>query len=117
MIRDPEAFLPLPQLPLQILLALAAGGPAHGYAVIKRIEEMMPGAQPSSGSLYLAMVRLKERGLLAEADPPEHEETDARRRYYRLTPLGKEVTEAESRRLAKIVSIAESADLLPRVAE
>lgn len=117
MIRDPEAFLPLPQLPLQVLLALAAGGPAHGYALIKRIEEIMPGAQPSSGSLYLAMVRLEERGLLAETDPPEGEGTDARRRYYRLTPLGKEVIEAESRRLARIVSIAESAALLPRASE
>lgn len=116
MLRDPEAFLPLPQLPLQILLALAAGGPAHGYAVIKRIEEMMPGSQPSSGSLYLAMVRLEERGLLAETDAAG-KKTDSRRRYYRLTSLGQEVIEAESRRLAQIVSIARQADLLPRTAE
>jgi len=118
MLHDPESFLPLPPLPLHILLALVSMGPAHGYALIKRIEEMSPGRTPSSGSLYLAMARLEERGLLKEADPPEDEaEGDARRKYYALTPLGRRVLEAESRRLAALVALAEAADVLPRRAD
>lgn len=114
MSRDPESYLPLPQLPLHILLALASGGPAHGYAIIKRIEGMTPGSPPSSGSLYLAMVRLEERGLLVETAAPESEgDADTRRRYYALTPLGRRVLEAESRRLAALVALARAADVLP----
>ena len=108
---SPDDFLPLPHLPLHILLALA-GDTMHGWAVIKRIEEMTSGATcPSSGSLYLAMGRLEERGLLEEVASPV-EDADARRRYYRLTPLGRRVLEAESQRLAGLVEIARAADVL-----
>ena len=50
-----------------IALALATEAPLHGWAIIKRIKEMTEGrTAPSSGSLYLAMVRLEERGLLEQ---------------------------------------------------
>jgi DNA-binding PadR family transcriptional regulator len=109
---EPEAFLPLPHLPLHILLALSRGETLHGWAVIKRIEEMTGGSScPSTGSLYLAMVRMAERGLLEEVPAPSDEE-DARRKYYRLTALGRRVTVAESSRLAGLVEVARAADLL-----
>ena len=109
---DPQSFLPLPHLPFHILLALGTVGTAHGYAIIKRIGEMTEGrTAPSSGSLYLAMVRLDERGLLQEAPKPSSED-DARRRYYRLTPLGRRVLEAESQRLAGLVELARLAHAL-----
>jgi DNA-binding PadR family transcriptional regulator len=101
----PGRLLPLPHLTYLVLLALAQGQ-AHGWAVIRRIREITEGAtNPSSGSLYLAMVRLAERGLLEEAEAPAAE-TDERRRYYRLTAFGRRVLEAESARLASLVAAA-----------
>ena len=109
---EPESFLPLPHLPLHILLALATEAPLHGWAVIKRIKEMTEGrTAPSSGSLYLAMVRLEERGLLEQVDTPV-EESDQRRRYYRLSGFGRSVLELESRRLAGLVEVARAANML-----
>jgi DNA-binding PadR family transcriptional regulator len=111
---EPQDFLPLPHLPLHILLALADGEPMHGWGVIKRIDDMTEGATcPSTGSLYLAMGRLQERGLLDEVEAPA-DDLDARRKYYRLTRLGRRVLEAESRRLATLVDVAEAARLLDR---
>jgi len=105
-------LLPLPHLTYLVLLALARGL-AHGWAVIKRIEGITAGAtQPSSGSLYLAMVRLEERGLLEEVEAPS-DDLDARRRYYGLTTFGRCVLEAESRRLSELVREAVSAGALP----
>ena len=102
----PESFLPLPHLPLHILLGLAAGQPAHGWAIIKRIGEMTEGrTSPSSGSLYLAMVRLGESGLIEQVEAPAAE-TDARRRFYTLTSLGRRVLRAETERLSSLVDLA-----------
>ena len=107
---DPQAFLPLPTLSYYVLLALGEGD-AHGWAVIKRIRELTEGtANPSSGSLYLAMVRLEDDGLIAQSATPDGD--DERRRYYRLTALGRDVARAESRRLDRLVRRAGALDLL-----
>lgn len=109
---DPEELLPLPHLPLHVLLALSAEESMHGWAIIKRVEEMTDGRTcPSTGSLYLAMGRLKERGLLEEIAAPDAD-ADARRKYYRITPFGRRVIEAESRRLAGLVEMARASRLL-----
>ncbi|MCI0433913.1 MAG: helix-turn-helix transcriptional regulator [Gemmatimonadetes bacterium] len=107
---DAHEFLPLPNLTYLVLLALAEGD-AHGWEIIRRIRPLTEGQpDPSSGSLYLAMVRMEERGLLAESKAPRH--VDARRRYYRLTPLGKRVLAAESARLESLVEQARRLDVL-----
>jgi DNA-binding PadR family transcriptional regulator len=107
---DPRRFLPLPTLPYHILLALGEGE-AHGWAIIKRIRELTDGAtNPSSGSLYLAMARLEDDGLIAERPTPAGD--DARRRYYRLTPSGRDVARLESQRLERLVRHARALDLL-----
>ena len=107
---DPRRFLPLPSLSYYVLLALGEGA-AHGWAIIKRIHELTGGtADPSSGSLYLAMVRLQDDGLIAGSATPAGD--DARRRYYRLTALGRDVARAESQRLARLVTRARALDLL-----
>ena len=105
-----QRFLPLPSLSYYVLLALGEGD-AHGWAVIKRIRELTEGsANPSSGSLYLAMVRLEDDGLIADSPTPPGD--DARRRYYRLTPLGRDVARAESQRLQRLLRRARALDLL-----
>lgn len=111
---DPSGFLPLPDLTLHVLLALA-DGPLHGWAAIKRIEELTRGRKsPSSGSLYLAIVRLEDRGLLEEVPPPpDVERDDERRRYHRLTVLGRRVLEAETERLAGLVEVARRSGVGP----
>jgi DNA-binding PadR family transcriptional regulator len=59
------------------------------------------------------MVRLEDRGLLQETDAPAGETSDdARRRYYRLTPLGRAVLRAETQRLAELVEIARRSRVL-----
>lgn len=99
---NPSDFIPLPNLPLHVLLALAEGE-RHGWGIIKRIEEITAGDQsPSSGSLYLAMSRMEVQGLISDAPAPA-DETDSRRRYYRLTAVGRAVLAREVERLGGLV--------------
>ena len=113
--HDLDHLLPLPHLSTLVLLALAEGD-AHGWAVIRRIRDITDGeTSPSSGSLYIAMLRLEERGLIEETESPAEEgDVDARRRYYRMTTFGRRVLEAESRRLERLVSEARRWKLLDR---
>lgn len=99
-------------LTFQILLALADEG-RHGYGIIKEIEERIGGGTaPSTGALYLALRRMASEGLIKNAPAPV-ESGDARRRYYRLTELGRLRAEEESMRLAVLVAAARSKNLLP----
>jgi DNA-binding PadR family transcriptional regulator len=110
----PEPTLPLTHLSYHVLLALA-DRPRHGYGIIKEIEAETGGAMsPSTGALYLALQRMEEEGLLeAATERPAEDEDDARRKYYRLTALGRRVATAESVRLAALVRVAASKHLVP----
>jgi len=101
-----ERHLPLPHLAYQVLVVLA-GGPQHGYGVAKEVEVLSDGrTRPGTGSLYLSLSKLCEDGLVEESDPPPGAKADARRKYYRLTALGRRVALAESRRLEGLLSRA-----------
>lgn len=103
----------LTPLTFQILLALA-DQPRHGYGIIKEIEVRSgPAAAPSTGALYLAVQRMESEGLVEEAPRPRGE-TDARRRYYRLTAVGRVTARDESVRLAALVASAREKKLLPQ---
>ena len=93
-------FLPLTPVSFEILLALA-GGEQHGYAVMLDVERRTSGAiSLHAGSLYRALNRLLEAGLIQELDErPDRQHDDERRRYYRLTPRGRKAAEAEALRL------------------
>jgi DNA-binding PadR family transcriptional regulator len=110
-----EAFLPLAELSFQILLALGRGR-AHGYAVGKEIEERTDGRlNPTTGSLYQALRRLRERGLIVETEAPSDDDAgDARRRYFTLTPLGREVMAREVSRLEGLIAVARERALAPK---
>ena len=104
----------LTPLSAAILFALADGA-SHGYAIIKEIEELTDGEMsPHTGSMYLALHRLLEDGLIAAESPAKGE--DARRRYYRLSDAGREAARLEARRLAQLVKVASAKRLIPRSA-
>lgn len=108
-----EAFLPLQHLTFYILVALA-DEPRYGYDIGREIEERSGGRiQPSIGSLYLAIQRLEQQGLIRESKRrPADTRDDARRRYYLATELGREVAAAEARRLAGLLDVARERNLL-----
>lgn len=97
---EPGSFLPLTPIAFEVLLSLA-GGDAHGYRILTDIEERTGGRlRPHPGTLYRAIARLVEQGLLEELDErPDPERVDERRRYYGLTELGRRVAAAEAARL------------------
>src|SRR5439155_9899904 len=105
--REAEAFLPLPSATLHILLALADED-RHGYAIIQDIAARTDGAlKLSAGTLYRSIQRMLEQGLIVETDErPAPELDDERRRYYRITPFGTAVAQAEAARLAGLLRMA-----------
>ena len=101
---NPGRFLPLSPYQFHILLALT-DRELHGYAMILDIEQRTDGAlRLGTGTLYTAIARLVELGLIADAGRPPKE--DERRRYYRLLPLGRSVLKAETARLEALVRAA-----------
>ncbi|HEV3140206.1 MAG TPA: PadR family transcriptional regulator, partial [Vicinamibacterales bacterium] len=113
-IREAETFLPLPSATLHILLALADED-RHGYAIIQDVAARTDGAlKLSAGTLYRSIQRMLEDGLIVEPrERPDPDEDDERRRYYRITPLGRAVAKAEVRRLADLVRMARACGLAP----
>jgi DNA-binding PadR family transcriptional regulator len=101
---EPRQFLPLTAQQFHILLALT-GAHRHGYGIIRDVAERTEGAlRLGTGTLYTALARLEALALVDESDrrAPAHEDDD-RRRYYRLTPLGRAVLKAETERLEALV--------------
>ncbi|HSR51378.1 MAG TPA: PadR family transcriptional regulator [Acidobacteriota bacterium] len=109
---DPRAHLPLTPLAFHILLALGQE-PLHGYAIIQDIEARTEGAMKlRSGTLYNAIRRLEADGLLAPSERrPAPDRDDQRRNYFRLTELGREVAHLESKRMASLLTTAQSRQL------
>ena len=104
---DADRFLPLTAVVFEILLALA-DGERHGYDVMQDVERRTNGRIAlHAGTLYRALSRLLDQGLIEELDErPDSGTDDERRRYYRLTPLGRAVARAEADRLRSQVSAA-----------
>lgn len=105
--RDPRSFLPLTPRVYHVLLALA-DGPLHGYGVILAVQQLTENViVMRTGTLYILVRRLLDQRLIEECDErPGPDEDDERRRYYRLTELGRSVLEAESLRLQSVVAAA-----------
>jgi DNA-binding PadR family transcriptional regulator len=104
---DPADFLPLTPAIAHILLALADQD-RHGYAIMQEIERMTGGSvRMGPGTLYGTIKRMMASGLLEEADErPDPQMDDERRRYYRATPLGRDVLSAETARMSTLVTTA-----------
>lgn len=115
---DPSAFLPLKDLVFRILLALL-DGELHGYSLVKELRERQEGRRSvAPGHFYRTLRTMTESGLIEESDRrPDPELDDERRRYFRLTELGRRTLAAEARRLEKLLADARRHDLLPRPGE
>jgi len=112
--KDPREFLPLTPAVLEILLALAEED-LHGYAIMREVEQRTDGeTRLGPGTLYRSVGQLLERGWIREADErPDPELDDERRRYYRLTDLGRKAAMAEVERLEELVRTAHRKGLSP----
>ena len=110
---EPDSFLPLTPAVFHILMALAKGD-SHGYAIMQDIETNTDGRfRIGPGTLYGSIKRMLASGWIEEVDErPDPDLDDERRRYYRLSGLGRRVAEAEAQRLASMVSLARDARLL-----
>ena len=112
---DPVEWLPLPQAQYHVLVALS-GGEQHGYVIMRSVEETSNGVvRMGPATLYGTLKRLSELGLVEEVSDRPRVDDDQRRRYYRLTGIGREVCLAESDRLAALVSRSRT-NLRPRTA-
>lgn len=104
---DVARLLPLPRATFHVLVALQEG-PLHGYAVKQRVQELSEGVvRMAPATLYETLHRMRERGLVEEADPggPAGED-HPQRSYYRLTEHGRAVLAAEVHRLGAMVDHA-----------
>ncbi len=110
---DPREHLPLPPHDFNILLALLEA-PQHAYGLSRSVDEDDGPLTLEIGSLYRILSRLSAAGLIESASPAEaaggHE---ARRKYYRITPLGRRVAAAEAQRLDAVLRLARRHRLLP----
>src|ERR1039457_3333823 len=105
---DPKDFLPLHANWFHILLSLV-GREQHGYGIMQEVLERTDGAvRLWPATLYGSLKRLTGGGLIEEPEErPAPQLDDARRRYYKLTPLGKRVLELECERLEEMVLMAQ----------
>jgi DNA-binding PadR family transcriptional regulator len=110
-VTDVSRHLPIKPVELLILTVLAKGD-RHGYGIRQDVLEHSNGAiEVEAGNLYRHLRVLEDEGLITDAPVPRHE-TDERRIYYRLTPLGRRVLTAELERLRALLSLAMSSGIL-----
>ena len=103
----PEDFLPLAPAVFHILLSLAEGE-RHGYALKREIARRTDGKlNLGAGVLYGSISKMLALGLIEESDErPDPHLDDERRRYYRVTALGRRVAQAETARMKELVQLA-----------
>ena len=107
----PGDFGSVTAMEFEILLSLA-GGDLHGYAIIQEIGERSNGTLTvRPGTLYRAISRLLDTGLIEEVEGRGTED-DERRRYYSMTKAGRQAAAIESQRLARQVETARVRKLL-----
>jgi len=106
---EAEKMLPLTPAVFHILLALA-DGERHGYAIMQEVAADTQGkVKMGPGTLYGSIKRMLAANLIEESDErPDPELDDTRRRYYRLTELGRRVAAAEAQRLSNLVRVAQA---------
>jgi DNA-binding PadR family transcriptional regulator len=109
-----QEHLPLAPPVFHMLLALCQGE-RHGYALKREVLRRTDGKlNLGAGALYGSIARMVERGMVEETETrPDLHLDDERRRYYRITPLGRRVAQAEMARMRDLVQLAEDCLRLP----
>ena len=113
----PSDFLPLKDLVFRVLLVLA-DGERHGWSLVQTLDEPHGGTRLLPGHLYRTLDRLLDDGLIEERDRPTSPQTlrakrgAAPSRFFRLTPLGRDVARAETRRLEALIERSRAGRLL-----
>ncbi|HXW05062.1 MAG TPA: PadR family transcriptional regulator [Vicinamibacterales bacterium] len=114
--RSPD-LAPLRAVEFHILLSLAAGE-RHGYGIIQDIEARGETSVPDLGTMYRALARMVESGLIeGAARRRAADAADERRNYYRITDAGRRAARAEAERLELLTQAARHGGLLPRGAK
>jgi len=108
--RAPEDFLPLKADAFYVLFVLLHGE-RHGYAIMREAATRSSGrVELQAGALYRLLARLLDDGLVVESlRRPAADADDERRRYYRITPLGRRAIAAEADRMAALAAAAHAA--------
>jgi len=106
--KTPGSFLPLHNNWFHILLSLV-GNEQHGYGIMLEVLERTNGTvRIWPATLYGALQRMIAEGLIEESEErPAPELDDARRRYYKLTRLGRTVLELECQRLREMLRMVQ----------
>ena len=95
-----------------VLLSLT-GGERHGYGIVKEVEEQSSGVvRMDPSNLYRSLKRLIQQGLVEESEPRQDADSE-RRRYYAVTPFGRQVAAAEAARLSDLTKLARARHLIP----
>jgi DNA-binding PadR family transcriptional regulator len=112
-LQSPDEFLPLTPAVFNILLALA-DGEKHGYGIMQEVEANTKGqVLMGPGTLYGSIKRMLQADLIVETDErADPDMDDQRRRYYKLTALGRRALRMEAERLASQVQIARTKNIL-----
>src|SRR3990170_151701 len=93
--RDPSELIPLKHATFQVLLALGDGDSMHGYAIMQAVSAMSEGRESIlPGTLYAALARMVDEGLVEESEPCDDASGGPPRRYYRRTSFGRAVARA-----------------------
>jgi len=104
---DPKVLLPLSPIIFHVLLSLGVGE-RHGYAIKREIAARTEGKlKLGPGALYASINKMLELGLIEETNErPDPHLDDERRRYYRITNLGRRAAQAEAVRMRELVEQA-----------
>ena len=112
-----DVLLPLRPVEFHILLSLAAGE-RHGYGIIQDIEARGETSVPDVGTMYRALARMAEAGLIqASVRRAASDAGDERRNYFRITNAGLRVARAEAQRLGALMRAARLGGLLAKEVE
>ncbi len=113
---DANEFVPLKPDVFAVLLVLLDGD-AHGYAIMQQAPAQSTGTgQLQAGALYRILKRMLDENLITELERQQVDGApDKRRRYYRISALGRDVAAAEARRMAELLAFSQTRDLLEKV--
>jgi DNA-binding PadR family transcriptional regulator len=102
-----EKLLPLTSAVMQILLSLSTED-RHGLGIAADIKEFTAGRTVlGPGTLYGTIKRMLDAGLIEDLESPGGDDDDPRRRYYRITGLGRRALELETERLSALLGTAQ----------